>query len=235
MTALATGQVAGVDGCRGGWVVASWKGGGAVEWQVVPRLAEVVAADYDRAALDMPVGLLAAAVPGGRACDRAARALLGWPRSTSVFSAPCRDALAAATYAEALRRNRASSPQAPGLSIEAFHLFPKLREVEAVVTPEEQVRLFEAHPEAAFARLNGGPALRPGKKTAEGRALRLALLEKAGITGLEGLRVRGAAPDDLVDAAVLAWVAAQHRAGRACRLPDVPPVDARGLRMEIWY
>ncbi len=89
-----------------------------------------------------------------------------------------------------------------------------------------------------FLRLNHGrPVAR--KISAEGRALRLELLARAGLAGIEALldrfARRDAGPDDVLDAAACALAARDMLAGRATRLPPEPPLDARGLKMEIWY
>ena len=44
-----------------------------------------------------------------------------------------------------------------------------------------------------------------------------------------------AAPDDVLDAAVVAWTAARIGAGVACSLPDPPQVDEEGHPLAIWY
>jgi predicted RNase H-like nuclease len=176
-------------------------------------------------AVDMPIGLPDA---GPRACDLAARRRLG-PRRSSVFPAPARAVLGAATYAEAQARSRAACGQ--GLSQQAFNLLGKLAALDAVVRPALQGVVVEAHPELAFARLAGRPAAHP-KRTAPGRAERLALLRAAGLGDLSGLRLPGAAPDDVLDAAVLVLTAARVRDGRAERLGDGAR-DGRGLRMEV--
>jgi predicted RNase H-like nuclease len=44
---------------------------------------------------------------------------------------------------------------------------------------------------------------------------------------------RPAKPDDVLDAIVAAWTAKRAAEGRAERLPPDPPIDQRGLRMEI--
>ncbi len=89
-----------------------------------------------------------------------------------------------------------------------------------------------------FLRLTQGRPL-PRKKTAEGRALRLSLLVRTGLGGvaalMDRLPRRQAGPDDVLDAAACALAARDMLSGRATRLPAAPPVDARGLRMEIWY
>src|SRR5437870_3658001 len=102
-------RLAGVDGCRLGWVVATDDG-----VEVVPALDDVLV-QCDAVGIDIPIGLPDA---GPRACDVEARRRLG-PRRSSVFPAPrrallpCRDW--AAGRAEHLRRG---SVDARGLRME---------------------------------------------------------------------------------------------------------------------
>lgn len=219
----------GVDGCRGGWVAVRLEAG-AASVRVVATFAEVLGlAPRGSVAVDMPIGLLDAPEPGGRACDRLARAMLG-PRAASVFSPPSREALRAPSFAR-------------GLSLQAWNLAPKVREVDACMTPALQERVVEAHPELAFAALGRGPCAHP-KRTAEGRRERIARLGR--IEGrpfrallrapLAALRAGDAVarPDDVLDACALAHLASRHERGAATRMPAEPPRDARGLRMEIW-
>src|SRR4051812_9727643 len=100
--------VAGVDGCKGGWVVAILDvTSGATTISVVTTFADVLALPQPAViAVDIPVGLLHAAVGGGRDCERLARPLLGPRRCSSVFSAPVRSALAAQSFAAACQLNR---------------------------------------------------------------------------------------------------------------------------------
>ena len=46
---------------------------------------------------------------------------------------------------------------------------------------------------------------------------------------------RPAKPDDLLDAVIAAWTARRVAEDVADRLPAAPPVDRRGLRMEIEF
>jgi len=46
-------------------------------------------------------------------------------------------------------------------------------------------------------------------------------------------RPAGAAPDDVLDACALAWSARRVVDGTACRIPDMPTRDRRGLHMEL--
>jgi predicted RNase H-like nuclease len=238
--------VGGADGCRAGWVLAMLyplhpdgpgetavggmeTAGGRLVVEVVGRLdgaiGDVASGRLAALAVDMPMGL---PDDGPRACDVAARRRLG-PRRSSVFPTPVRATLDAPTYAEALARSRAASGR--GLSRQAFNLLAKIAELDAVVRPELQDRVVEAHPEMAFARLAGGPCVHP-KRSAAGRAERLALLHRAGLGDLSALRLPGAAPDDVLDAVALTLTAARVRDGTAERLGD-GACDARGLRMEV--
>jgi predicted RNase H-like nuclease len=135
--------------------------------------------------VDMVVGLPDQAAPGGRRCDRAARQLLGRPRSASVFSPPAYGALSAETYDEAVRRNRASGPDAPGLSKQTFHLFPKMRALAAHMTAARQDRVREVHPELAFYALRGGAPMAESKHTEAGRDARAALLAAHGFPNVD--------------------------------------------------
>ena len=92
----------------------------------------------------------------------AARALLGSPRSSSVFPAPCRATLDATSYPHACELERTARGGGKGLSRQAYGILAKIREVDLVVTPAHQeplddsarVRVREVHPEVTFARLS---------------------------------------------------------------------------------
>jgi len=235
-------QVAGIDGCRSGWVVVRRDvTGGAPKVQVVPGLREVIS-DPSLAvvAIDVPIGLLDGAVPGGRPCDVAARRMLAPRRASSVFSAPVRGVLGATSYAQAAACSRASSPHTLALSQQSFAILPKIAEVDDLVTPDLQDRVVEVHPECCFAEMNGGEGLAERKKSREGRTARLALLCEHWAPGVdlvelvEGHRSRGVQRDDVVDAMVACWTAERVRAGTARKLTEVGSIDGRGLRMEIW-
>ena len=234
-------MIAGVDGCRAGWfvVLAHPLARNAQEHQVtvctsfddVLTLLPALAVS----AVDIPIGLLAERQPGGRDCDRCARRLLG-RRASSVFTPPTRPHLDATHYAQV---------RGHGLSIQAFNILPKIREVDRVMTPALQQQVYEAHPELAFQALAGHP-LQDRKKTVAGREARLRLLETIPSPLFHGIRAAfeqvlhaykrtDVAPDDILDAYVLVWTALRIWRAQAHRVPHIPPHDARGLRMEIWY
>jgi predicted RNase H-like nuclease len=236
--------VAGVDGCPGGWIAALWNAVG-IEVRLATSLAEIYELGPTVLAVDIPVGLPDVAVRGGRGCDVASRAFLRAPRASSVFSPPARVALDAATHAEASAKNRASGLDAPGLSIQAFGLFPRLRDADGWVTAAMQdasalPRVVEAHPEVSFALLNGEIALRASKKKREGRQQRVDLLRRvlpvdpeACVAAYHGDRRVGA--DDVIDALACAWTAARVHAGTAtCFSSPRCETDESGRAMQIW-
>jgi predicted RNase H-like nuclease len=233
-----------VDGCPGGWIVvlAGMAADAEQPVQMIGRLCTAFAAVLAlperpvSIAVDMPIGLLDRATPGGRICDREARALLGRPRASSVFSPPTRNALAARCYGEVAALNGA------GMSKEAFNILPKIREVDTLLDSAWQDTLVEAHPELAFLGFAGRP-MQHNKRTPAGRRERMKLLRQilgkvcvdpAHVRAEHGLSRVGV--DDVLDACALAIVAARRWREAAQRLPARnPPRDAKGLRMEIWY
>jgi predicted RNase H-like nuclease len=186
-------------------------------------------------AIDIPIGLRD---DGPRACDLAARRWLGRPRASSVFPAPCRAALAATTYRRACGLSRRALGVA--LTIECFNIVPKIRHVDALMTPARQAVVREVHPELVFAILSGrGRGLVEPKRTEAGERLRLRLLRRAA-PRFDPAAVRAVlgparvARDDVIDAVACLVAARRIALGKAVVLPEgVVEHDARGLRMEI--
>jgi predicted RNase H-like nuclease len=226
--------VAGVDGCRGGWVVATTglSRRSSTSVHVVADLrgvvADVRAGKLAAVGIDMPIGL---AEDGRRAADADARRLLG-PRRSSLFPTPPRSVLAAVDYRDALARCRDAS--GVGMSIQAYHLLAKMREVTELLDPTLQPSVSEVHPETSFTMLRGQPCAHP-KRRAEGRAERIDALRVvfAHIDDLASGAHRGAKPDDVLDALVAAWTARRMARGDAVTLGDLAARDARGMRLTI--
>ena len=239
-----TAWVAGADGFRDGWVVVLHRPAtDTTRCRTVDGVDALLDLPEAPAMLgvDMVIGLPDRAEPGGRACDRAARQLLGHPRGASVFSPPAHAVLGTETYDEAQRRNRASGPDAPGLTKQAFYLLPKMRALTEHVTPARQERVREVHPELAFFAMNGDAPVAHSKHTEDGRAARIELLDAHGFSAIESaLSALPSGPlgtDDVLDAHAACWTARRIYEGTAERCPsrDEPaPRNNRGLRMEIW-
>lgn len=223
--------VAGVDGCKGGWVmVRRYVERGTADFMIFQRWRDLPTTDM--VAVDIPIGL---PDTGPRGCDKLARRKLG-PRGASVFLGLRRPLLEFETYDQA----RAwAKEDGFGLSKQAWYLLPKIRELDETVTPAAQARIREAHPELAFLALQGSP-LEHSKKSPEGQKTRMDLLRENGfgrITNwIDILNTEHTTADDLIDACALALSAQRMLEGKGERLPaDDPPRDAKGLRMEIWY
>ena len=223
--------VGGADGCRTGWVVCRRDTtDGSLDIRVVKTLADACES-LSILAVDMPVGLLDSPRPG-RACESEARTLLPG-KTSSVFPSPCRPALACSNYAEA---NATSKKLGAGLTQQAVNLFPKLRELDALLRGSTRLQCVvrEAHPELAFARMNAGKPVLSKKRRPEGFAERLHLLERHGFTW-QPRSLPGAARDDVLDAMAVCRTALLIARGAATRLGPEQERDRYGLPMNIWF
>ena len=236
--------IAGVDGCRSGWlaVLRDLSGQAPPRLKLFPRFADIleIAEAPDPIAVDMPIGLPERIDGPGRAPEQHVRPLLG-ARQSSVFSIPARAAVMCEDYREACGLAADLSDPPKRVSKQAFNIFPKIRELDAVRTPELAGRIFEAHPDVAFWRLNGGKPMALPKKVKsranpDGLEERRTLLRRHGYARafLTQATPPGAGADDLLDAAVCALIAGRIADGAARPMPDPPARDGRGLGVAIW-
>jgi predicted RNase H-like nuclease len=226
--------VTGIDGCAGGWVavtLATAMGGPGNAG--VPAVTVTVAKTLDALALDgitgidMPLGLLAA---GWRTADLLARRALG-RRGSCVFAIPPRPVWEQPAYANANQCCRELTGH--GMSIQAWGLRHKLLEADAFRRAAAAPHLYEVHPELSFAALADGTPLADSKHTSNGLVIRRALLIQAGIALPP--RAPGAAEDDLLDAAAVAWSAGRIAAGAAVALTDPAQRADDGREIAIRY
>jgi predicted RNase H-like nuclease len=229
----------GADGCRSGWLcIFEELPSRRIGSKVFSTVAElfVAAPDLDLLAIDIPIGLTDA---GPRACDSAARAMLGPIRGTSVFAAPIRPALHAASYLEAC--DESFRAQQKKLSRQSWAIYPKIRELDDLLRshPDIGERVYEVHPEVTFTAWNGTPFVEPKRKQ-PGFARRYDLVSGYfGRNAYEAIRARyqrqDVANDDILDAFAALWTAERILSGKACSLPVDPPLDAAGLPMRMMY
>ena len=231
-------QYIGIDGCRSGWFYAGMDPDGIVWFDIITGIDHIQQfADKDCVILiDIPMGLKKG--PGGRACDREARKLLK-KKGSSIFPAPSRAALAAATYREACRLNQKHTGKK--LSIQSFNIMSKIREVDQFLrNPKRTVQLYEFHPELGFLALNQFKPLTHSKKTPEGRQERTAVLE-CYVEGTSNIISRASqrflrkhlALDDIIDA--LAGLISARFKERLISLPAIADIDEYGIEMTIVY
>ena len=230
-------QICGVDGCHAGWVaVSTGLGSGQFGWRVVPRLQDLALSlgAPQVIAVDVPIGLPDV---GARPCDLEARQLLGPGRASSVFPAPIRPVLAASCHAEASAARRAV--EGKGLSIQAWAIVPKIREIDDALRADPALRasVREVHPEICFYFMAGGRPMRFSKKKLDGRAERSDLLRarfgQAVDDALREMRGPDCAADDILDALAALWTAQRIATGEAITLPTTPGRDRFGLPMEM--
>jgi predicted RNase H-like nuclease len=219
----------GLDGYSRGWVAVQIDGARR-ELRVLGCISELLTMSFDRAGIDMPIGL---PERGLRDCDLEARMMLR-PHASRVFTGARRGLWDHASHAaanQALKRRGEA-----GVSIQLWNLGPKIREIDESITPRLQLRIREAHPELVFLRLNFGRPL-PSKKTEEGIAERMKLLKRERFTELKqwiAHKPPGAKADDILDACAVAIAARDFTSGHV--LPrNGAQKDERGLKMQIWY
>jgi len=249
----------GVDWDSGAWVAVGYTASGDADAAVfgsIEKLWDERGAAADRIVVDVPIGLCESRErPDGcmeedgelsRECDDLARDVIG-PRSSSVFTAPCREAVRLADdeadYSEINETNEDRTGK--GLMRQAANIAPGIVEVEDLLCElEDLTAVVEGHPEVCF-RAFADDMLQYNKKTAPGMDERLTALEDSteytagtwrhlAATLAEKGHETGA--DDLLDALSLALTARASEEERQ-RLPDKdpPPEDPEGLPMQMVY
>ena len=203
----------GLDGARGGWILAGFdynrKSAAEVYFcQSLEQVGSITKSEY--VSIDMPIGLAKATQPR-REWEAWARGILKGRLSSRVFTPPIQEVLSCETYHEA----NALSKELCGLGVskQAWNIAPKIRELASWLAehPSYPQLWRERHPEIAFARLNLGAPVVASKRTAEGLAIRLKILARAGIDAANLWKVLQSqegsglfAKDDVLDALALA-------------------------------
>lgn len=219
-------KVAGIDGCKKGWIAVLLEGKTIVEVKGFKDFEAVVGGlgGVEFIGIDIPLGL---PVTGDRKADILARERLG-SRWNTVFMALPRNVLKAPDYGAA--KGLAEPGKKPSLQL--WGIREKILEVND--HPGLDSRFFEVHPEVSFCQMAGEPL--PSKKTWNGFWRRFELLAREGIelpTNVED-EAGEAGPDDVPDAAAAAWTALRKSEGRAVSLP-APPEKLGGREVAIWF
>lgn len=242
----------GVDWASGCWIAFALDDAGATDdgWAVgtYPAMLNVWH-EYRQAdwiLVDVPVGL---PDDGVRECDELARAELG-PRGSSVFETPCRAAVEADSYDEA--RDLNADALGRGISAQAWGIVPRIREVDVFLAEHEDAdgTIRESHPELCFQGLDVAGRIDASKHDAAGLEQRkdvLAAVDPAMASVYDRIEreyvevdpafarpISTNARDDVLDAMALA-LTAREADGDFETLPESPPRDADGRRMEIVY
>ncbi len=225
----------GVDGCRGGWIVAILNQGKLIIKKY--NSLEAIIDDYEKFdgfLIDMVIGL-----PSNKEQIRPdiyARKIIK-ERTSTIFPAPCRQAVYVGTVSQAYNENeRVLGKKFTPLTV---GIIPKIREVDTFLQENIQYKnvIQESHPEVCFARLNGRTVLSK-KSELEGIEERICILSKY-ITGVSQSHIKLYAKnlkcdmDDVIDAICLAVSANLFEQGAYERIPELPMIDETGLRMQM--
>lgn len=234
----------GVDWASHGWVAARLDAEDETTVEFHPTIWNLWherGDDAYRILVDVPIGL---PERNRRACDEEARECIG-DRRNSVFWTPIREA----AYEDNIVDAKAVQEDRTGWSIsnQTWAIVPRIREVDTFLRTTDAARgvVRESHPEVCFAALSDRAMAAP-KSDGEGvDARRRMLCDELDLDGRdldETIRpltdpnyAARAAPNDVLDAMVLAVTARSIPDGEYATLPDDPPTDAEGLPMEVVY
>lgn len=230
-------NIAGIDGCRSGWFcLVEDLSSGEIGVRIISTIGEVL--EWlplpEVVAVDIPIGIPDV---GYRLCDVEARKILGHPRASSVFFTPVRMVLQADSYREACEISRKYSGKM--LSKQTWNITSRIREMDVFVREygKGQQWIREIHPEISFWAWNGGKAMSFSKRVAQGQEERERLVRTVYGNRLDYMReklsFKGFNYDDVLDSFAALWSARRILNGEAIVLPQDPPQDAMGLRMEI--
>lgn len=231
----------GIDGCKGGWIVAVICGGELRLYKFASFIEiieeQLAKLPLDACLVDMVIGL-----QGNDEQirpDKMARKILSGRRGgpSTVFSAPCRKAVYGETKEERLQAN-----------VEVLHkkfssqtdaIIPKIREVDEFLqaAPQYKNKIQESHPEVCFAKLNG-QVLSSSKHDKKGIQERVAVIasylpEVTDHWVAEMARQMRCNKDDITDSVCLAIVANMLAQGKTDTIPAKPMTDDTGLFMQM--
>ena len=190
--------IVGIDGCKSGWFVIWEESDNTLRSCVIPQLKmlrDMISFRHLTIGIDIPV-VLSDEIP--RAADQLARKQLG-KKSSTIFTAPTPGILKQTNYEQACHVSK--NQFGKSISIQSWNLFPKIRDAQTLAD-EEQIDIFEIHPELSFRALNRG--------NFEFEAIRAQYLKK------------DVANDDILDALVVLWSVKRVIAKEAIFLPDNP-------------
>lgn len=228
--------IRGVDGCKAGWLCLSVRPGETRPTATVfgPDARALLAEPAVVTAIDIPIGLPST---GGRRVDCTARRLLG-PLKSSVFPAPVRATLCAASYEAACVESHIACGKK--ISRQTFAILPRIRDVDILLRESSALLnfVYEVHPEVCFVHWNAGRSLRNPKTSGFGFVERLAMVQRVFGSSPEEVhatfRRNQVTDDDILDAFAALWTAQRIHDGRAVRVDNSDERDDCGLPMQMW-
>ncbi|MDD3138345.1 MAG: DUF429 domain-containing protein [Lachnospiraceae bacterium] len=224
----------GIDGCKGGWIVAEILKG-KLNFYKFSLLDEFVdKLSFDSCLIDMVIGLQGTD-QDIRPDSLARHEMKG--RASTIFPAPCRSAVYGETKEERIARN--VSVLGKKFTSQTDAIIPKIREVDLFLQNNKSYMnvIEESHPEVCFARLKGS-VLMSSKHTDEGIKERSEILSKY-VDGVCFTDIKELSSsmkcnmDDIADAVCLAIVANLKSLDMTETIPKRPMKDETGLFMQM--
>jgi len=190
--------------------------------------------------IDMPVGLSSKNFE--RFIDFKLRTYLPKNKKSSVFTAPCREAVLSNDYNSAKKANQIITNRS--ISIQSWNISKKIKELDRFLISQKKNKLSikESHPEFCFVNLNNNNPLIHSKKTKDGYNERLSIL----IRNLEGIEMvvkksiekfkkEKVKKDDILDSIVLALTSKYWQKNGSRTITQNPEKDEMGIPFEIYY
>ena len=172
-------SVIGIDGCKKGWCCC-FDDKEKIKVIVIEKIDQfrLIFPKAQYVLIDIPIGL--SSKKNIRDLDQFARQHLKPGRTSSVFTAPVRDAIFASSYQQACERNFHITGKK--ISIQCWNISKKILEVDNFLDRNKSMKsiLHEAHPEICFKHLNYNELLSFSKheKKEGGLKERLIILSK---------------------------------------------------------
>lgn len=225
----------GIDGCKGGWICALLEGR-KLSIMRFPSITDImnVYSDASSVLIDMPVGLQSNTEHIRP--DTYARQIIR-ERASTIFPAPCRQAIYAETVSQAYEENvRVLGKKFTPLTVA---IIPKIREVDYFLqsNPHYKNRILESHPEVCFAILNGRTIVTK-KNEFDGINERISILHRF-LPMLSVNYISDASKqfkcmmDDIIDAICLAVIGTFVAENKYYSIPPNPMSDETGLSMQM--
>ena len=190
--------------------------------------------------IDMPVGLSSKNFE--RFIDFKLRTYLPKNKKSSVFTAPCREAVLSNDYNSAKKANQIITNRS--ISIQSWNISKKIKELDRFLISQKKNKLTikESHPEFCFVNLNNNNPLIHSKKTNEGYKERLSILirNSEGIEivvkkSIEKFKKEKVKKDDILDSIVLALTSKYWQKNGSRTITQNPEKDEMGIPFEIYY
>jgi 8-oxo-dGTP diphosphatase len=231
-------NIGGVDGCKGGWLMARYVNG-KYDLERYGDFGGLITENkhLDRILIDIPIGL--SSKDYSRTIDARIRSELR-NRHSTVFNAPCRLAVYESDHEQARKWN--IQIENKSLSIQSLLIRGKIKEVDEYLCENRfGIEVVESHPELCFKYLKR-TIVQSKKTNPEGITERLAIIEAYEPALVElyeekqkEIKRKYAKRDDIIDAICLCLVNKLGAEDKLSYLLDKNVVDEKGIKIRIAY